>query len=142
MGKFRGVHLCAAFAAALGSAGAVMAITPPTVTQPKPGVLRFTIEHPTVRVNGKSLSLSELSICKLYISFEQAAIAVPVPATSYSYVVPVGYTTKEGDVAAATCVDTDGAEGPATPPVALPVGVTTPKSPPGAPTSLGVVVVP
>lgn len=127
---------------ALGCAGVTLAITPPTVTQPKPGVLKFTWQAPTTRSNGSALSASEIGGYELYLTNESAVITIPASATSYDYVVPVGYTTKSTDSAQMMTVDTAGARSQPSASVALPVGVTTPKPLPSAPGAPTVAVVP
>ena len=127
---------------ALGFVGAAQAIQPPTITQPKPGILRVTWSAPTTRADGSALPAAEIAGYELYLTNEAAVTILPASATSYDYTVPVGYTTKSTDSAAMIAVDTGGLKSAPSPSVALPVGVTTPKPLPGAPTSLSVVRVP
>ena len=115
-----------------------LAIVPPTITQPKPGVLHFSWIAPTTRTNGAPIAASEISGYRLYLTNEAAAILIPGSALSYDYTVPVGYVTKTTDAAQISAIDSAGLESVASSAVDLPVGITTPKSLPGAPSGLTV----
>lgn len=133
----------AALCAALGFAGVAMAIQPPTITQPAPGILQFSWTIPTTRADGSALSVGEIGGYELYLTNEQSVISIKGGSvTSYTYTVPVGYTTKSTDAGQIMAVDTLGNRSAASAPAAMPVGVTTPKPLLGAPTALTVVRVP
>lgn len=129
----------AALVVALGFATAATAITPPAVTQPKPGLLSFSWIAPAARADGSPLPATEIKEYRLYLTNEAAPIVIPAPATTYNYTVPIGYVTKSTDMAAVTAVDKSGAQSAPSASIALPEGVTTPKSLIGAPTSLTVI---
>lgn len=118
------------------------AITPPAVTQPKPGILVFTWSAPTTREGGLPLAASEIGGYELYLSNESAVIKIAGTATQYTYIVPLGYTTSATDTAIMRAVDTAGVPSQNSNGVTLPAGVSSPKPRIGAPGGLTVVRAP
>lgn len=129
--------------AAVALIGNAWAIQPPVVTQPIVGVLQITIKEPTAWNDDAAKGFTGRAY-RLYFTQEAAAISVSAATgeTKYTYIVPVGYTTKATDSVAATAVGNDGEESNPSASIPLPVGVNTPGPKPGAPGGISVVRAP
>src|SRR5690348_656671 len=94
-----------------------MAITPPTPTAPKQASVVINWNADTLRADLVTpLSSSERKEARIYITSLSAYIAVPEPATTYTYLVPWGACVKATDSVQVTQVDTLGQEGAASDP--------------------------
>jgi hypothetical protein len=121
-----------------------MAITPPTPVEPEPGKVFYSWTLATMRGTPPvgPLPLTEVKETRIYITSLSAFIAVPAPATTYTYVVPSGQCVRVSDGSQLTQVDTAGAEGAASPVYQTSKDVCTGKSLPGAPGNVKVTAAP
>src|SRR5688572_12321528 len=107
MKTFRVFAICCGIGA-LFSALQAHAIKAPLPVTPAIASVLYSWTPPTTRVNGMALTAAERKETRLYLSSLTAYIAVPEPATSYTYVLPAGQCIRATDTAEATAVDTGG----------------------------------
>lgn len=145
-GAQEGAQLILLILLVLGMTAAVMrahAITPPTPTAPKQATVIYKWTPDPLRADLVTpLPASERKEARLYITSLSAYIAVPEPATTYTYVVPWGQCIKSSDAAQVTQVDTLGQEGAASDPKstsadACSLGKPLPNRPTGVTISIG-----
>lgn len=118
-----------------------LAITPPAPIAPKLESVLYSWTPATTRNDGSPMAASERRETRLYVTALSAYIAVPEPASNYTYILPAGVCLKTSDGVAATTVDTDGRESPASITVAAtPQDRCGPKPLPAAPTSVKAVI--
>lgn len=87
------------------------AITPPPPVAPKLASIILTITPATLRADKQTpMALSEIKEHRLYFTQLSAYIAVPMPALTYTWIIPSGQCFKTTDAVAATTVDTGGLE--------------------------------
>lgn len=129
---------CTIAAMAIGMASVAHAIKPPTPTETEVAHAKFSWAMPTTRVDGTALPLSEIRQVSIYVESLSAAIAVPSPATSYSYALPAGTCIRKTENIQATATDTNGVESAASERATLEADICGPKSRPAAPTALTV----